>query len=77
MVKMGLKELDSGEKRWSHPPKKKWIYNYLADGKERQCDTLLLWRYFTVCVCVFVCLFVCTCVPRPRLCLCVLLSLCL
>lgn len=32
MVKMGLKQPDRTEK-WSHPPKKKWIYNYLADGK--------------------------------------------
>ncbi|XP_042224153.1 uncharacterized protein LOC121868002 isoform X2 [Homarus americanus] len=30
MVKMGLKELDPAEK-WTHPPKKKWIFNYLAD----------------------------------------------
>lgn len=32
MVKMGLKQPERTEK-WSHPPKKKWIYNYLADGK--------------------------------------------
>lgn len=32
VMKMGLKQPDRTEK-WSHPPKKKWIYNYLADGK--------------------------------------------
>ncbi|XP_071551435.1 uncharacterized protein [Panulirus ornatus] len=32
MVKMGLKELHHSQK-WTHPPKKKWIYNYLADDE--------------------------------------------
>ncbi|XP_068226568.1 uncharacterized protein Mnt isoform X2 [Palaemon carinicauda] len=40
MVKMGLKELDSSEKRWSHPPKKKWIYDYLADDEETTEDVV-------------------------------------